>query len=81
MFLARRVINNMPRVLVYGGNGALGNAVVSQFKTKGWDTVSVDFGKSETAAHSVVIKGSSKDDVNTVIAELKAKNVAGIEFS
>ena len=68
----------MPRVLVYGGNGALGNAVVSHFKSKGWDTISVDFSQSTNAAHSVVIEGSSKDDVSKVIDGLKAKNIAGM---
>lgn len=76
--LVSKVINNMPRVLVYGGNGALGKAVVSQFKSKGWDTVSVDFGNSDVAAHSVVIKGSSKEDIGRVIDELQKKNVAGM---
>nr|AAL31869.1 dihydropteridine reductase [Physarum polycephalum] len=69
----------MPRVLVYGGNGALGNAVVSHFKSKGWDTISVDFSQSSNAAHSVVIEGSSKEDVHKVIEGLKAKNIAALD--
>lgn len=68
---------NMPRILVYGGRGALGSAVVTAFNAKGWETVSVDFSDSNIATHSVVIKGSQKEDVLKIIDQLKQKNAAG----
>ncbi len=62
---------------MYWYEGALGNAVISQFKSHGWETVSVDFSHSENASHSVVITGSSKDDVSKVIEDLHKKNLSG----
>jgi len=69
----------MPRILVYGGRGALGSAVVTAFNAKGWETVSVDFSDSNIATHSVVIKGSQKEDVLKIIEQLKQKNAAELD--
>lgn len=38
----------------------------------------VDFSASTNAAHSVVIEGSSKEDVSKVIDGLQSKNIAGM---
>eukprot|EP01111_Echinosteliopsis_oligospora_P014253 TRINITY_DN5331_c0_g1_i1.p1 TRINITY_DN5331_c0_g1~~TRINITY_DN5331_c0_g1_i1.p1 ORF type:complete len:262 (-),score=91.89 TRINITY_DN5331_c0_g1_i1:262-969(-) len=69
----------MPRILVYGGCGALGSAVVTSFKSNGWETVSVDFSASPHATHSVVIAGSGKDDISRVIEELQKKSITAID--
>uniref|UniRef100_A0A7E4VNI5 Dihydropteridine reductase n=1 Tax=Panagrellus redivivus TaxID=6233 RepID=A0A7E4VNI5_PANRE len=43
------------RVLVYGGKGALGSAVLEHFKTKGFWTLNVDLTKNDSADANVVV--------------------------
>ncbi|KAH7727080.1 CBN-QDPR-1 protein [Aphelenchoides avenae] len=43
------------RVLVYGGNGALGSAVLNFFKAKNFWVVNVDLAKSDAADSNVVV--------------------------
>ncbi|XP_064383645.1 dihydropteridine reductase-like [Halichondria panicea] len=45
----------VPRVLVYGGKGALGSAVVNMFKTKNWWVCSVDLFECEAADCNVTL--------------------------
>ena len=47
------------RILVYGGNGALGRAVVNTFKQGAWHTVSVDFAANPAAAANVVLPANT----------------------
>uniref|UniRef100_A0A914UV06 Dihydropteridine reductase n=1 Tax=Plectus sambesii TaxID=2011161 RepID=A0A914UV06_9BILA len=43
------------KVLVYGGRGALGSAIVDFFKSKQWWTVSVDLASNDNADANVVV--------------------------
>lgn len=45
-------------ILVFGGCGALGRAVIATFKDQGFRTVSVDFRVSEDAARSLVLQSN-----------------------
>mmetsp|Transcript_45588 Transcript_45588/g.114722 ORF Transcript_45588/g.114722 Transcript_45588/m.114722 type:complete len:234 (-) Transcript_45588:1064-1765(-) len=71
-------------VLVYGGCGALGSAVVTAFKGAAWHVISVDFRVSATADESITLKGQDLEaDVSSVSVALGEKkldavvNVAG----
>ena len=48
----------MPKVLVYGGAGQLGEAVVHKFIEQGWEVVSVDFRPSSIATSSITLTGA-----------------------
>jgi NAD(P)-dependent dehydrogenase (short-subunit alcohol dehydrogenase family) len=41
--------------LILGGNGALGRAMVSTFKKRGWKVVSLDFGANTEADTNVIV--------------------------
>ena len=43
------------RVLVYGGRGALGAAVVEHFKSKGWLVFSVDIHQNDNANANIIV--------------------------
>eukprot|EP00794_Sanderia_malayensis_P005727 gene5727-6427_t len=43
------------RVLIYGGNGALGKACVTFFKSKSWSIISVDLTPNEEADTNVIV--------------------------
>ena len=45
-------------ILVYGGAGALGAALVDTFKTAGFETVSIDLFSNEAATHNIVLPKS-----------------------
>jgi dihydropteridine reductase len=45
-------------VLVYGGMGALGKAVVAQFVAKDWTVISIDFTANPDAVENVVLTNS-----------------------
>ena len=47
------MLRSMNRVLIIGGNGALGRSVVSTFKAS-WEVTSVDFTANPEADKSVV---------------------------
>eukprot|EP01105_Mastigella_eilhardi_P006347 TRINITY_DN17959_c0_g1_i1.p1 TRINITY_DN17959_c0_g1~~TRINITY_DN17959_c0_g1_i1.p1 ORF type:complete len:255 (-),score=73.64 TRINITY_DN17959_c0_g1_i1:61-789(-) len=66
---------SMPVVLVYGGNGALGQAVIARFKGKGWKTVSVDFVSNDAADISISVKSSSEEDAKHVVNHLKEQRI------
>ncbi|KAH3756879.1 dihydropteridine reductase [Pelomyxa schiedti] len=64
-----------PTVLVYGGNGALGQAVVAKFKSRGWKTVTADFIVNENADLPLAVKGSSEEDAKYIVAQLKERRI------
>ena len=41
--------------LILGGSGALGRAMVSVFKNKGWGVISLDMVKNDTADANVLL--------------------------
>ncbi|XP_046850424.1 dihydropteridine reductase-like [Xenia sp. Carnegie-2017] len=45
----------LPRVLIYGGKGALGSSCISHFKTKNWWVASVDLNPNEEAHVNIVV--------------------------
>jgi len=62
----------MSLVLVYGGNGGLGKAIVTKFKEAGHELISVDLVPNTEANHSVVISGDgSLEDSKKVVAFAK----------
>ena len=50
----------MSTIVVYGGNGGLGRAVISAFKAKGWTAVSVDFGENAEADRQVRLESGQE---------------------
>jgi len=44
-----------PRLLVWGGNGALGKSIIQAFKGKQWETVSVDYKENNEASKNIVL--------------------------
>ena len=64
-------------ILVFGGGGALGAAVVKHFKSIGYKTFAVDFG--DTAAdHTIKIAGASlEQDTKSIHAQLSQQGVSG----
>lgn len=61
-------------VLVYGGNGALGQAFVRRFAEEGWSTISADFRKNPKADRNFLIDPDLDWKVN---AENLSKNLSG----
>jgi len=47
------------RVVVYGGRGALGAAIVTTFKESGWWVANVDMKTSEVADENILVEGDS----------------------
>ncbi len=43
------------RVLVVGGNGALGKAMVNSFKKNNWSTCSLDFSNNVNAHKNIIL--------------------------
>jgi len=66
-------MNPLRRVLVYGGSGALGRAVVSRFKTSGWHTIAVDFNENLEADRTFQLDSNTPWQRNTerVSAQLR----------
>jgi dihydropteridine reductase len=60
------------RALIYGGKGALGQALVRTFNNKSWTTVSVDLDSNSEASHSVLVPKnvSWKDQAKYVEQEI-----------
>ncbi|EFA86561.1 dihydropteridine reductase [Heterostelium album PN500] len=65
-------------VLVFGGSGSLGSAIVNLFKTKGWNTISVDFRDNTNATQSVSITSSNESEVKRVLSVLGSTKVDSI---
>ncbi|KAJ2355718.1 hypothetical protein IWW50_002348 [Coemansia erecta] len=61
----------MPSVVVYGGCGALGSAVVKFFKTQSWKVLSIDFNINPDADDNLVVtdKLQALDTQGTRISE------------
>ncbi|XP_035737161.1 dihydropteridine reductase-like [Vespa mandarinia] len=61
------------RVIIYGGNGALGSACVSQFKSKNWWVGSIDMKPNETADANIVVNGNRnwQDQESDILSEIK----------
>ncbi|KAI9230779.1 MAG: dihydropteridine reductase-like protein [Piptocephalis tieghemiana] len=66
-------------VIVHGGAGALGRALVSKFVTKGWKVVSVDLGKNDEATESVILKQGGGAETQGTEALEEVKKVLGVE--
>ena len=47
------------RVVVYGGRGALGTAIVTKFKEMGWWVANVDMKTSEAADVNILVEGET----------------------
>eukprot|EP00092_Neocalanus_flemingeri_P023159 GFUD01025112.1.p1 GENE.GFUD01025112.1~~GFUD01025112.1.p1 ORF type:complete len:234 (+),score=98.60 GFUD01025112.1:178-879(+) len=47
------------RVVVYGGRGALGSAIVTKFKESGWWVANVDMKISEGADENILVEGET----------------------
>lgn len=65
----------IPRVLVYGGKGALGSVVVSHFKARNWWVASLDLFANEDAHANVVLSNTESwtqqgGEVEEKVAEL-----------
>eukprot|EP00128_Syssomonas_multiformis_P018752 Colp12_sorted_trinity150504_noHs@20350 len=58
-------------VLVYGGKGALGSALVSHFKEHSWKVLSVDLFANENADVNIVL--SPSDDLDTQSTKVNAE--------
>ena len=43
------------KVIIYGGKGGLGTVLVSYFKNKGWNIVSIDLKANEDADSNVIV--------------------------
>jgi dihydropteridine reductase len=43
------------KAVVYGGAGQLGRAIVSHFKTKSWNTISIDYIPNPDASHNIIL--------------------------
>ncbi|KAJ2716187.1 hypothetical protein H4R19_000790 [Coemansia spiralis] len=75
----------MPSAIVYGGRGALGAAVVSQFKKQAWRVISIDLAANPDADDNVVVSAAAdglseqgarvEQDVATVLGDAKVDAV------
>lgn len=64
------IVISAPRILVYGGAGALGSSVISTFKQRGWDTVNVDFKSNSNATQDILLSpGKSWVDNTRIVME------------
>lgn len=69
----------LPRVLIYGGKGALGSTCISYFKAKSWWVASVDlFPNEEAQANVIVTKLDSWVEQNEEV-QTKVEEVLGGE--
>ena len=70
---------SLPRVLIYGGKGALGSTCISHFKAKNWWVASVDlFPNEEAQANVIVTKLESWVEQNEEI-QTKVEEILGTE--
>ncbi len=62
------------RVLVYGGNGQLGDNVVAHFKSNHWETISVDFSASSKADKNILVQANASltENVKSVLSQVPA---------
>lgn len=66
----------MQQVLVYGGSGGLGRAIVARFKQSNFKVISVDFSPNSDASENIILNTQSDftatsekvmSDVNTLL--------------
>ena len=50
----------MSRLLIVGGNGGLGKAVVSAFKKASWQTLNLDVVENPEADQNIIVDGEAK---------------------
>lgn len=62
------------RVLVYGGSGALGKAVVTSFKKHGATVHNVDFSVNPEACHNHIVDKDFEASLTKVVKELDAES-------
>ncbi|KAM9971693.1 hypothetical protein ACTFIW_011676 [Dictyostelium discoideum] len=62
-------------ILVLGGSGALGAEIVKFFKSKSWNTISIDFRENSNADHSFTIKDSGEEEIKSVIEKINSKSI------
>ena len=65
-----------PLVLVYGGNGALGQAMVDRFKAGRWRTISVDYFRNSRADHNILLEQGNDWKTNTEVVTSALNNLA-----
>ena len=65
-----------PYVLVYGGNGALGQAMVDRFKAGRWRTISVDYFENSRADHNILLDKANDWKTNTEVVTSALTNLA-----
>lgn len=73
---ATTVTGSSTRVLVYGGSGALGKAVVTAFKTFGSIVDSVDFVANAEATNNYLVNNEFEKSLTTVVKTLEGENAA-----
>ena len=56
-----------PYVLVYGGNGSLGQSMVSAFRAASWRTISVDYYDNSEADHNIQLSHANDWKTNTEV--------------
>jgi len=66
-------------VLIYGGKGALGSALVKFFKEKGYRTTSIDFFENDSADENILLKNDlgfeeQADAVKTALASSSSQD-------
>jgi len=62
------------KVLVYGGAGALGRAVVAAFKVYGACVDSVDFSANSEATHNFIVDSKFEESLTKVVKEIESLN-------
>lgn len=66
-----------PIALVYGGNGALGQAMVDRFKAGRWRTISVDYFNNSRADHNILLDSANDWKTNTEVVTAALASLAG----
>ena len=57
--------SSSPFVLVYGGNGSLGQSMIAAFQAAEWQTISVDYFANSAADHNILLSHSNDWKTNT----------------
>ena len=73
---ATTVTGSSTRVLVYGGSGALGKAVVTAFKTFGSVVDSVDFVANAEATNNYLVNSEFEKSLISVVKTLEGESAA-----
>jgi dihydropteridine reductase len=57
------------RIVVYGGRGALGSAIVSHFKSASWWVANIDLKENEGADANIIVSGDSWAEQETFVKQ------------